>query len=708
MSENSNSDNIKFISFDDLLTPLATGEYEVEPIIGIDVESMSRFVLTDYNLDPIFESSEVAYVGAYSTGLFETTTSSLVMESFAQTMAAVGTLLGDENTDKYSKPLLEYRFKRKGKTYGSNIRIVKYQNNAAVTDEKNPLNINIIDRTLLSELVVTKKTSNLLLPIINIVASGSDLVAYDIFDTVQLDQKANYLVQLTEKFHSLSTLKVYLENYPLTKKVICHIIYQLADVLAQINMVYDNFRQNNLVPEMIDIYFEAIDEEIFPKIKLSNFYLATNLKAPDQVNSVSDDIFASEDLDPTYSDMYQILNWLWNHHEPDIKSHNDIVSLFNDILPKKIRSDSTYLTADLWSKLDLATRRSLNADFIRKHKILASDAKNKQSNYPPASSLPEPVASMSRIRTDKDGIKIVTYTRNNPRDVRTSDKKSTSGDFNDNDDDDDDSQILDIIEQNEIDFEPVDDQPSDTPALTDVLEEMTSSEETDALQDSDEDNFNDSEIESDETTKSQDYDIGDNKMSSKKKSNNQDTDKHNSTRTVGAGKRNNLHDRQEKSSAKSLTGTRIIKRDTTPKSKQSKSNHPKTTYRQDRQIDYSDEDRYAGLETQSRVGYYGLGQQPSGQYNSLGNLLGANQPKPPGYDQYIEEMNKNAGYAAYGRPPQQQNLSAAPMSFQQQQQYSPNDMLARYMAAQQQQGGIYPGTVNPGGTLQQNPETFFQ
>jgi hypothetical protein len=735
MSKNSNSDNIKFINFDELLTPLASGDYEVEPINGVNMESLSRFVLTDYSLDSIFDNTEITYVGAYPTGLFSTNFNKLVAEDFSKTMTAVGQLLGDENSsnpDAYSKPLMEYRFKRKGKTHGTNIRIVKYPNKEAVSDTSNPININIIDRTLLSELVIAKKTTNILLPIINIVASGSDLSTYDFIteptvkEEFDLDLKANYLIQLTEKFHSLASLQDYLDNYPLTKKAILHIIYQLADVLSKIHLIYDDFRQNNLVPEMIDVYFEAISQEVLPKIKLSNFYLATNLKNPVAYpNSASIDIYAPDDLDPTYSDMYQILNFFWTHHQDDIKKYADVVTLFNDILPKKIRSDKkTYLDADLWNKLDLENKRMLSADFIKKHKVFTLvNTSNEKPTYPPASSLPDPLAQMARITRqdleeigrpskevdlDEDDIKIVTFELNDP---------NSPDDFNDDYEQTDDA-IMDVLEQNEMGFETVDDIDN---ADNDVPDE-----------DFDDTNLEQNESEHNEsdrrTRKSQDYDI-DNKreMSSKKSSTNKRsnlTDKHTPSysRTIGSGD-------SETSTRKSLSGTRIIKKDLgEPYAKKGKSSRPSYP------SEINTDSRYAGMQpqsTQSRINY---SQENSGSgYSSLGNFLGASQAqKPPGFDDYMRKLDQHGGggYQAYPSMAQQgyqapmetrpytdrANPYQAQIGYQAQHQNSQlgqEDMLARYMAAMQGQGRApthAPTTFQaPQPNLFQQPsEPFFQ
>ena len=107
-----------------------------------DVSSlkMLRFKLSDYNLDTIFDKTKIQLVGEFPTGMI----------------------------DNNNKIINEIRFKRRGETHGSTLRIVPYVNADNLDDMDNPINVNQIIRTLLSELVGNDRTNNILLPLVNV------------------------------------------------------------------------------------------------------------------------------------------------------------------------------------------------------------------------------------------------------------------------------------------------------------------------------------------------------------------------------------------------------------------------------------------------------------------------------------------------------------------------------------------------------------
>jgi len=302
---------------------------------------LSRFKLYDYNLDVIFDKTRIQYVGNYSTGI----------------------KINGKNIE-------EIWFKRKGETYMSTIRIIPYIDNSTINDMTDPINVNQIVRTLLSELVINERTSNILLPIINVDVENTDLTPYN--KVAPLTQKNKfYSVEITERFYSLKTLDEFLKEFPLEMRVLKSIIYQAVDVLYQINISYPAFRYNQLFPEMINCYLKENNGVVLPELKLSNFYLSeigeiiqnSYLKNPE--NSIPK-------IDSSYSDLYQLLNYMWNNVSTDIKKYPELVSLFEVILPQKIRSNDLYLSKELWDKLTEEEKFDLRIKNIRNNTSFTS------------------------------------------------------------------------------------------------------------------------------------------------------------------------------------------------------------------------------------------------------------------------------------------------------------------------------------------------
>ena len=323
-----------------------TKKFETQLIDPTNLKNlkMSRFKLTDYDLDLIFEKTKIIYVDDYHTGL------------------------------KYGgKEIDEIKFKRPGEFYDSNITIVQYENKNSVTDITNPVNVNLILRTLLSDLVVSDKSNNILMPIINVDVMGSDLSSYASVSSM-IDNDKYYSVQITEKFSAMITLDSFLKKYPLDLKVLKSILYQIIQVLYQINSTYPNFRNNNLIPETITCYLKGTTP-VIPEIKIGSYYLSTITDILPN-NYIEKSSVKIPKIDSEYSDLYQMLNFLWNNYNTDISKYPELIAFFDIILPKKIRSTEQYLTTELWDSLtdnekyDLKIRNIRNHTFFNKKDFL--------------------------------------------------------------------------------------------------------------------------------------------------------------------------------------------------------------------------------------------------------------------------------------------------------------------------------------------------
>lgn len=315
-----------------------SNKYKTKFIDVADLK-MNRFKMTDYDLDIIFEKTKIQYAENHPTGI----------------------KIKGKNVEQII-------FKRKGDTHMSSIRIVPYFNKEVINNMTDPVNVNQIMKTLLSEIVVNDRSNNILLPVINVDVTGADLLEYEKLETL-VDKNKLYSIEITEKFYSMTTLDKFLKDYSLDARILKTIIYQVVDVLYQVSTTYPGFKYNQLFPEMIDCYLKEKDNVTFPELKLSNFYLAEI----DEVvtnNYLKSSEISIPNVGLAYGDLYQLLNNLWNNNSIDIKKYPELVSLFDVILPKKIRSNDLYLTKKLWDtltdeeKFDLKIKNIRNSTFF--------------------------------------------------------------------------------------------------------------------------------------------------------------------------------------------------------------------------------------------------------------------------------------------------------------------------------------------------------
>lgn len=318
--------------------------YKVKFIDSSDLK-LERFKMFDYDLDQIFSKTPIKYINMANTGI-----------------------------DNVQQIIL----KRQGETHMSNIRIVPYSSKEEMIILTSPINVNLIIRTLLSELDVTERTNNILLPIINIDVSGEDLKDYEVLSKL-VDPKKFYSVQVTEKYYSMTTLDKFISSNPLVLSTFKSIIYQAVDILYQISNVYPGFKCNLFFPEYIDCYLKYDERNILmPVLKLGNFFLG-------EIKEVIDnDLLKKVDIptvDIPYSDLYQLLNWFWSKHSIDIKKIPEMIKLFDYILPAEIRTGEQYLTHEMWNKITDDQRADLKIKIIRNNNFFTSKDSAKNPTY---------------------------------------------------------------------------------------------------------------------------------------------------------------------------------------------------------------------------------------------------------------------------------------------------------------------------------------
>ena len=303
-------------------------DFSIEELVNPANLSMERFKVSDYNLDSLFTKTPIKFIDKFPTGI--------------------------ANVD-------ELWYVRRGEVHNSIIRIVPYSGKEVIDDPSDPVNVNIIIRNVLCDLVTNDRTDNILLPILNVDVTGDDLVNYEKIQPF-VEKKSFYSVQLTEKFYRLVTLDKFLIDYPLEESAIKSIVQQAVNVLYQISLSYSGFHYNQLFPEMISCYLKQTNGIVIPELKLSNFYLA-------EIDNIASNNYLKKHpivyVGEQYGDLYQLLNHLWKFHKIAIKKYPDTAALFDKILPKKIRSDQKYLTVELWDKLTEDEQRDLNIKHIR-------------------------------------------------------------------------------------------------------------------------------------------------------------------------------------------------------------------------------------------------------------------------------------------------------------------------------------------------------
>lgn len=343
------SNQIDIDNLDELILDLHTVVYDKSPnyetgfinMSDLSNKNLKRFKLTDYDLDIIFSKTPIKFFENRQTGLVY-------------------------NGEEVEQILV----KRQGDLQMSLVRIVPYIDEDALSDPTDPVNVNQIIRTILSELVVNERTGNILLPIINVDIKGSDLSNYSQVND-RVDPEKYYSAQITEKFYSMINLGEFLRNYPLDVRTFKTIIYQAVDLLYQIGISYPNFRHNQFLPEHIECYLRPEKENMYPELKLADFYLS-EIKELVTNNYLSSGQVDIPQIDSNYSDLYQLLNYLWNNLQVEILKHPEIVEIFDVLLPKKIRSSDIYLSNELYDKLNDDEKKILNIKNIRNNTFFTS------------------------------------------------------------------------------------------------------------------------------------------------------------------------------------------------------------------------------------------------------------------------------------------------------------------------------------------------
>jgi len=298
-----------------------------------------RFKMPNYDLDVIFKPQQITHLPEdnYPSGLIN-----------------------------QGKPIDVIGFVRINKNLKTNVRLIEYFDRQDTVNIHNPINVNNVIKTLLSELVLNDKTRHILLPIINVDAAGSDLAKYPEIKP-HIDQDKIYSVEITERFFKMFTLDAFLKENELDDYVLVNTLFGIIEPLYEINTYYPKFKHNYLLPETIDCYVRTsqnnrnnkLIQTVIPNIKLSNFYLS------EIEDVIRNEYLANSGLPEmgpnfAYNDIYTALNDIWKKYSDSILKTTFMTNLFEQLLPEKIRSKDIYLTKKMWDLLTENEKDSLN------------------------------------------------------------------------------------------------------------------------------------------------------------------------------------------------------------------------------------------------------------------------------------------------------------------------------------------------------------
>ena len=231
-------------------------------------------------------------------------------------------------------------------TYPCTISIGKYQNKNDKNNIKGTELKNIVLLYLLSELVISEKVKNILLPVMFFDTSLTKLktINKDFAKTLieKFSEDDDLYCLLTEHFFKMDTLRSFIEdNKNITIDQWKSISFQLLYCLHKINDRIPNFRHNMLNIDSIKIYKKKENTKENFRIKKDNFEILTaglEVKLSDFDKTTIKGYFDDNDIDdenPNY-DIYYFFENLYSHLK---KINYTIDKEFKNFLEKITKKD---------------------------------------------------------------------------------------------------------------------------------------------------------------------------------------------------------------------------------------------------------------------------------------------------------------------------------------------------------------------------------
>lgn len=235
--------------------------------------------------------------------------------------------------------------KRYGNDFSTSIKISFYKyNDTKINSLDTEINNDSLLSYLLSQLVLNKQTTHILLPILNIDMLFTNfehiLKNDDCYDKIKIAINNNEIsniccLQLREQFFKIMILEDYLSKNKCSHK---GLIFQVIHTLAVLQTAYPGFRHNNLLLKNIVIYLKKKNDQY-------NIYNNFNKKSNEKfyIPNIGFDIkitnFENTTIPNTYGSLYRKAGiGLFNINNPNIKfadqpnPYYDIYIFLNDFI----------------------------------------------------------------------------------------------------------------------------------------------------------------------------------------------------------------------------------------------------------------------------------------------------------------------------------------------------------------------------------------
>lgn len=236
---------------------------------------------------------------------------------------------------------------------------------------------------ILSNLVLNKKTHNILLPIINIdvdfqqienIIKPHNSIYKKYNDMMESTNISNmFSVRLKEQFFKCMTLQEYLNNTNITKDDLKKLLFQVIYNLALLQNEYKGFRHNLLSPDNIYIYIKKDSNKILKYDSIEDTSVSGSFYVPDRNFDIKitnffgasiPDLYSGNILIPyinekksnDYLDLHYFLNCLMKLKNIKDNMDKNTLAFINRIIPAEtISKKSLYMKkyVELFKPIDL-------------------------------------------------------------------------------------------------------------------------------------------------------------------------------------------------------------------------------------------------------------------------------------------------------------------------------------------------------------------
>ena len=280
----------------------------------------------------------------------------------------------------YDNNTNELIIKRYSDQFPVTVKINFYKNVDTINTFENPINNDSLFSYLLSQLVLSGKTKHILLPVINLDVTFSDIstmIGSDgSHDSIYNSIKNNEILdtcclQVREHFFKTTNLFDYIKENTCILK---NLLFQVIHTLATIQLEYYDFRHNNLLLKNIVVYlkknsdtyvsYDGFNNDKFylPNagfdIKISNFEKSIIFKYHGLFNKTDEE-------HNNYYDLFIFLNDLVNNiSSGNSKCDQETKEFLDEILPIKMRDKPLKNNLNLFNPIDLVYHK-----YFKEYKI---------------------------------------------------------------------------------------------------------------------------------------------------------------------------------------------------------------------------------------------------------------------------------------------------------------------------------------------------